>query len=387
MGLVWVPAAVAVAGCLAAALAFGTRFRLRSATVPSTVTGLTVIVPIRGVDDSTEANLGALLASVVPVPVEYLIAMESADDPAHAVATRLQERHPGVRMSIVLSGRAEGRMGKQHNLRAGAKQASYPAIASMDADVRVAPDTLAIGVAHLTEGVGVAYFLPQYVGPGPAGGRLVALYSNYYYQLNMGALALGRSVPFITGGLWLMSAEARARIGDLGRFATTVADDAAIGRAVVESGLRTTLVPRTVTIPFERLGLGDGLRHLHKWLTMLRAEGWSTYLAILVTWHPILWAAVAAIVVGLSGAVALAVGGLLVAIVVRLAATAVLHRVAYGWSGAWLMVAVPLYEVVGVPLLFVRGLFSRHVDWRGTRYRIGRRGLIEGTSPVVDRRG
>jgi ceramide glucosyltransferase len=383
--VLWCVIGLAALPCLGATVVVALRFRTSAAGPGPRDGGLSVVVPIKGVDAHTESNLDALFASHLTGPVEYLIAMESPDDPAHAVAVRVCQRHPDAASSIVVSGPAGTRMGKQHNLLAGFAQSRYDTIASMDADVMVRPDTLACGLANLERpDAGVAYFLPHYQGPGPIGGLLVALYSNYYYQLNMASLALSHNAPFITGGLWLMSAEARRRIGDLASFASTVSDDAAIGRAVVAAGLRTILVPRTVRIRYENLGPAAGARHVLKWLTLLRAEGLPTYLAIALSWHPVLVAVVAALIAVLAG-VAPGPAALVVATVaggVRLASGLVLHARAYGWRGAGAMVWLPAYEILAVPVLFSRGLVARELTWRGRRYRVGRGGVIESVSPV-----
>jgi ceramide glucosyltransferase len=381
--LLWLPAGLGTIACVSAAVVFGLRYRGQEAQ-PSAASGLSVIVPVKGADPAFESNMDALLSSRLPVPVEYLIAMESADDPAHAVAERVRGRYSDVVSSIVISGPAGQRMGKQHNLAVAAAAIRYDTIASMDADVRVEPDTLALGLRHLAQPeVGVAYFLPQYRGPGRAGGLLVALYSNYYYQLNMGALALSRNAPFITGGLWLMSGEARRRIGGLAEFGGTLSDDAAIGRAVVAVGLRNVLVPRTVHIKYEDLDLAGGCRHVLKWLALLRAEGLATYLAIALSWHPLLLAAVTAVITILAGGspalAALFVG---LAALVRLGSGLVLHTRAYAWRGVAALLWLPAYELVAVPILFTRGLFAKHLTWGGIRYRIGRRGVIMSATPA-----
>jgi ceramide glucosyltransferase len=386
LGLVFIAvAAVPVVACLGAALTFAVRFRPDDQASAGQPGALTVIVPVKGADAATEGNFAALVASRLPGPVEYRFAMESAQDPAYAVAGRIRDRHAHLDITIVVTGPAGDRMGKQHNLAVAAAGAKYPTIASVDADVRVDPDTLATGLCRLAApDAGVVYFLPRYRGPGPAGGALVALYSNHYYQLYMGAFALSRNAPFITGGLWLMGPTARERLGGLEPFTRTVSDDAAIGRAVVAVGLRNELVPRTVSIPYEPVSLRGGARHLLKWLTLLRAEGLATYLAILATWHPLLAAGTAllatAAVPAARPALPLALVLAAVALIVRFAATAVLVRRAYPGAsvtaGLWL---IP-YELVAVPVLFARGLFARRLEWRGVRYQIGRRGEIRSVS-------
>jgi ceramide glucosyltransferase len=391
LGLVLVTiAAVPVLACLGAALTFASRFRPDPAEPVAEPVPLSVLVPVKGADAATGDNFEALVASHLPGPVEYRFAMESADDPAYAVAERVRRRHPDLDIAVVVTGPAGDRMGKQHNLVVAAAGAKHPTIASMDADVRVEPDTLATGLRALTApDAGVVYLLPRYRGPGPAGGVLVAIYSNLYYQLYMGAFALTRNAPFITGGLWLMSPAARERIGGLEPFTTTVSDDAAIGRAVVAVGLRNQLVPRTVSIPYEPVSLTGGVRHLLKWLTLLRAEGLATYLAILLTWHPVLMAGLALLATAVLPVARPALPVALVvaaaALAVRLLATAVLVRRAYPGTGLPTALWSVPYELLAVPVLFARGLFARSLVWRGIRYEIGRRGEVR--SVRRDRQG
>ena len=98
--------------------------------------------------------------------------------------------------------------------------------------------------------------------PWLTGGLLVSLYYNYYYQLYMGSLALTVNAPFITGALWLIRKGSLQQIGGLQQFSSTVSDDAAIGKAILQQNLKNVLIPRTVRIPFEQVNLLDGGKHL-----------------------------------------------------------------------------------------------------------------------------
>ena len=231
----------------------------------------------------------------------------------------------------------------------------------------------------------MAYFLPAYVGPGPTGGLLVALYSNDYYQLYVGALALSSNAPFITGALWFMRQTTLRLIGGLEQFGLTVSDDAAIGRAIRKHHLRNVLIPRTVKIPFEQLDLLRGASHLLKWMALLRAEGVWTFLSILLLWHPILWSFITFLVdlllfgthqpALISGAVLL-VGALLA----RLGSAFLLNRRVYALPGLLSLWWLPVYELLAVPILFGKGFFQRSIHWRGRRYRLGRHGMIQEVS-------
>lgn len=371
--------------CIAATATIGWRYSLaaadRSQGMP--VSSLSMIVPLKGVDDFTAAHLNALVESRVDVPVEFLFALESAHDPAFVICQQVQEHHCEKDIRLIVSGSAAGHIGKQHNLAVASQQAQYEAFGSMDADVLVEPDTLAIGLRALAlRQTGVAYFLPAYVGPGPTGGLLVALYSNYYYQLYMGALALSSNAPFITGALWFMRQTTLRLIGGLEQFGLTVSDDAAIGRAIRKQNLRNVLIPRTVSIPFEQLDLLRGGKHLLKWMAMLRAEGLLTFLTILLLWHPILWSFIT-FLVGLllfgTHQPALIAGAVLLvcALLGRLGSAFLLNRRVYALPGLRYLWLLPVYELLAVPILFGKGVFQRTIHWRGRRYRLGRHGMIQ----------
>src|SRR5690348_8907286 len=124
---------IALFGCIAASITMGLRFRESAQDTSNIepVPSLSMIVPLKGSDVFTSPHLDALVESVLDIPVEYLFAMESIDDPAFVVCQKVKEQHPEKDIRIILSGPAKGRMGKQHNLSVATQEASYEAIGSM----------------------------------------------------------------------------------------------------------------------------------------------------------------------------------------------------------------------------------------------------------------
>src|SRR5690606_21367714 len=138
----------------------------------------------------------------------------------------------------------DGLMGKQHNLAVASREARYPLIGSMDADVLVDDTTLQTLVAELTTpGTGTAVALPYYRGDAPAGGTIVSVYTNYYFIPYMGAWAATGTAPFIIGAIWVVRHETAQQAGGFGQFGLTVSDDAIIGQSVRRLGLRNRLAP------------------------------------------------------------------------------------------------------------------------------------------------
>lgn len=374
--------ALATVSCLSSAVTLWRHFRSRPApetTQTAPGAGLSMIVPIKGADAHTATHLAQLVESRVPVPTEYLLAMESDADPAYAAGRQVQAEHPDRDVRIILTGAPAGLMGKQHNLAGALPQARYPIVGSMDADVSIGPDALALGLQYLARpGSGTAYFLPQYRGGAPLGGALVALYTHYYFNANMGAIAaLGRG-PYTIGALWLIARTTLDRTGGFAQFGQHIADDAVIGRAVQRLGLRNVLVPAAVHMPPENLDLQAGFRHLQKWLGMLRAEGLPTYLSIWFLWHPVLWSAATALLALLAGPRYLPYGGglLAAAVLVRILQSAILDRGVYRQPVLRSVPALLAYELLAVPVLFGAGLFRRSVEWKGRRYHLGKGGRI-----------
>jgi cellulose synthase/poly-beta-1,6-N-acetylglucosamine synthase-like glycosyltransferase len=345
---------------------------------------VSVLVPIKGVDERTPEVLQSLVSSALPGEVEFIFAMESEDDPAFQVCTQLQRDNPARDIKIVISGEARELMGKQHNLAHAFSQSRGQTIVCMDADIDVGPDTIREGIGHLDEdAVGSAFFLPVYRGDAPWGGRFAEIYLNYQYNLFMGSLATLTEPPYIFGGLWMTRRASLEQTGGFKSFGRTVSDDAAIGRAFLKLGLKNRLIPGTVSTPTENLGVAAGLKHLGKWIGMLRAEGIVPYFVIWLWWHPVFWSGfffVLGIATGwLNGAsiiyAAVAVGFCLVA---KTASGVILDVGVYGHGAFRSIVPLLLYEVFVVPVVFGLGLFRRSIMWKGRRYRLGPRGMVLG---------
>lgn len=339
---------------------------------------ISVLVPLKGAAPGLKGRLERLLAAGTRTD-QFVFAMESIDDPAHAVGLAMREEHPGRDVAIAVSGPPGERMGKQHNLAAAATVAKHAVLASMDDDVE-------LDAAHLDEGArlasgpdaGVAFAMPYYLPGASSGGALVAAYTNYGFSLHMGALALRPKPKFIVGGFWVTPRAAMDEVGGFAAFTDTVSDDSAIGRAMHEVGRVNRPLTTTVGLAPERRGLLDGARHVLKWLTLLRAEGWSVFVPVALAWHPGWFGVLAAVAGSIAGLPALLTFTPLgIAVLARIASIASLNGKAYpALAPGSYALATLAYEFVVAPWLFLVAAFRRHVVWRGRRYRIGRGGRI-----------
>lgn len=379
--LVWILAVLAAGGTGAQVLAALRLWRHCStaAALPHERPALSLLMPLKGVAPGLEQRLEAL-AGETGSDDQLIFAMETPADPAHGVVHAFRAAHPDRDIELVISGPAGASMGKQHNLAAALTRARHEVIAFLDDDVE--PDAANLAeAAHmaLQPGTGAAFAVPYYAPGAPLGGALVAAYTNYGFAPNMGSLALGGAPRFIIGGFWATTRRALGSIGGLEPFARTVSDDAAIGQAFSAAGLTNRVLRHTVRLAPEQLDFAGGTRHLLKWLTLLRAEGIGTFLAVALVWNSLALAVAAAVVAYFSASAAFDTVNLVARIVIitRIGVVLGLNHGAYrSLRLADHLPAMLLYEGFIAPWLFLAAAFRRHIVWRGRRYLIGRGGEI-----------
>lgn len=342
--------------------------------------GLSVIVPIKGVNPGLGVNLQALIDCDVNIPTEYIFAMETEKDPAYSICKRIQQAYLDKFIRIILTGDPGTRMGKQHNLAEAYKHANYATIGSMDADVHPYPTALAHGLSALSqEGAGTAYHLPYYDGIGPIGGALVAVYTNYFFSQNVGSLALMDFYPLTIGSMWFIKRCVLEEIGGFELLTCTVTDDAALGREIKKVGKRNIPINNPVQVVLENKGFLEGVRQIQKWITMLRAEGFWNYFLIALLWHPLFFGALVALLGWALEPKLLKFGQIFLfsVIFVRLISSAILNDRVYRLSSIWrFLPLMVVYEIIISPVLFIIGFFKKTIMWRDQRYRIGKQGQI-----------
>lgn len=340
---------------------------------------ISLIVPIKGVDDNTEENFELLVESEVNAPVEFLFAMETEDDPAFAVCSKIKANHPDKDIRVILTGQPETMMGKQHNLGVASEQAKHEILANMDADVQVEKDTLQKGLqAFSNPQNGLVWFFPYYAGHGPAGGSLVSNYFNNFYNVLVGGGTITKTNPVISGALWMMPKELFEKCREGNRLVQTVSDDRELGVTIKALGYETYLVPETVKMPNENLNLIEGARHLSKWYGMLRAEGLAFYTIILFLFNPIfmslitLWAAT---MIGESRQ-AWATLAVLLVIFMKVASVYSLNKNIYKIPPSANIMMTFLYDIFILPVLYLVNINKKHIVWKGKKYTLGKHGRI-----------
>lgn len=346
---------------------------------PQNWPSLTIIRPIRALDEGANENLEALFTVDYPAPVQVLFVLDDADDAAYPVtqkvtARRLSEGHD---VNLLLSGTPpSGRTGKLHAMIAGLEHASGELVAFSDSDTRVTSEQLRAAVKTLlvTPDAGDAFnpVVVKWDTPEPTAGDVgFALLLNGWYGPSA-ALAAGSQseLPFIMGQFMVFRRETLDAIGGLTCADGQLVDDMWIGRRVAEAGLRNVQSKTPLPIITGGLSLGGFIMTFRRWLLFSRSGLPTSFTR--PHWLRGALYGVALSLLGVSiarldivgGVVALAAAGLFVG------SQLLLHRKLGGLPVPWRHVWVPaLLPLIGGGVM-VAAMFSKSVDWRGRVYRL-----------------
>lgn len=326
-------------------------------------TPMTVIRPVRGLDDGFEDGLRAL-ADADPLKVlQIVVAMESREDPAHAAVEAFRAAHPGRDIEALVSGPARGRMGHMHNKIAALARAKHRFILFSDADALVSGALLADAERAFLGGAGAVSAAVFHAEPRREGDWWFLIAHNHGFAASAAARFRGGGGAFCSGVFMGFTRETLDAVGGLEPFADSVADDVALGTAVLRLGARQELLRVPVFVRESGSSVGAAFAR------------WARWGAINFWTNPPLWLAALALnpaalafAAGALGARGAAAGALAFAALTRASVAALQDRaLAYRLplTGYARLLLADLAELAVWPLA-PRRVYA----WRGRRYRL-----------------
>ncbi|MDX6768647.1 MAG: glycosyltransferase, partial [Elusimicrobiota bacterium] len=349
--------------CLAASLR---RFR-DPADAPADLP-MTLIKPVRGLDDAMEASFRSIVAADPLKVLQVIVALESDDDPAFPVARAFAAAHPDRDVLVLLTGPAGARMGKAHNMIEALKAAKHPRVLFSDADTSITPALLRETARAFREGADAVFGLPYHAdAPGFGGWCFMVAFNHSYCVPAALAYEAGQFRSF--AGAWMgYTKETLAKVGGLEPFSRSIADDFALGMAARGAGARLELLREPVFVSESGTRPAEAFWHVAKWASIIC---WSFPLAWLLApfVNPVMLA-LAAVAAAFAAGASSAPG--LVALGAAFATRALVgliqdRRVGRIRRPAWTYLAL-LGADLGAVVFWPLGL-RRTIEWRGRRYR------------------
>lgn len=354
-----------------------TRAPASNVPAPSDLPPVTILKPCAGADDDLEACLESYCALNYP-RFQIIFGVRDTSDAAYPVIRRVMERHPELDLTLVLSGEGMHPSPKISNMEAMSTRRKYDIVWLSDSNTRVHPNTLTDMARRLAEpGVGAVFSTIVGDGEQTVGAALDNL------QINAIGAMVNHAAHGITGIVAspgksvLLRYETLEALGGWKELGKYFGEDGILMLRLREQGLRLAVGAYLVEYVCIRASFKKFLmRHLRWSQIRWRIVPVSTPFEPMLS--PLVMASVQVLLhPGLNtlGVLALA------AIEQWVGDVAVLYRLRGRMLPLWQWPLV-LFRPLVVFLLWVRGLFSGRVDWRGNVFWMGPYSMILSEPPM-----
>lgn len=346
---------------IAAAIWHKLRPRPRASVFP----GISVLKPVAGREADFYQAIRSHVTQDYP-QFELLFGVADPNDPALEDIRRLQTEFPHAAIRVIHSATEapNRKVGKLIDL---ACEARYPILLMNDADVEVPAGYLRDVAAPLAnERIGIVTCIfrchsPTLVGEWEALGVMAE-----FVPSTLAAPIIGIT-EFGIGATLCFRASDLEKIGGFPALGGYIADDYQLAKHIAGLGKRVELSEVVVSSGLQAESFGQAWAHQVRWARTVRISRLDGYLGLPLTFTS-LWA-IAALAAGLwqPAAIALAARYLMAAVTstLILRSTLVLR---------WLPL-LPVRDLMGV-VVWVAGLSSNTVHWRGRKLRLDRHGRI-----------
>ncbi len=358
--------------CMLAMLA-AFRYRRTGAPLVAEFPPVSVMRPMAGAEDNTEANLRSLFAQRYP-EFEVLLSVHEASDPAVRIARRVMAEFPGIPARVIVAGPSPLPNAKVWSLRALIEEAHFENVVMTDSDIRLDANCLRTVISELSA-AGVALVTCPYRAVGGPGfwSRIEALGLNTDFLAGILTQRLLNGMDFAVGcTLATRRAELEA-IGGLAHLQRYLAEDFMMGKLMHDRG-RTVVLSRSVIE--HHIGNDPFLKnwkHRLRWARSTRRSRRIGYLGEIFT-KP---TAIAILLLCVRpGAWPFAIAALLCrAGAAWSTAVAILHDplIARYW---WLL---PVEDMASFTT-WILGFFGKTILWRGRKLVVARDGSFTGSS-------
>lgn len=344
------------------------RFLAAARPAPARPEAVSLLKPLYGAEPRLFDNLATFLTQAHDGPLQLVLGVQRANDPAIGVVDALKAAYPHADIDLVIDATVHGASGKLSNLINMDRVARHPIVILSDSDIAVAPDYVAQLLAAL-EAPGVGAVTCLYRGRGDAGFWSLMAAAGVSYQFLLGAtfgVAKQLATPCM-GSTIALRRETLDAIGGFARFADVLADDYAIGAGVRALGLQVAVPPMLVTHACDESSATAAWRHELRWAATVRDLTFWPYVGSIVG-LPLPVATLAALYWPTAGLI-LALAAIFARwVVVRSVDAAVGERVApFG---------IALLHDFAAFAVYIASFFVRSVDWRGATLTMKQDGRI-----------
>ncbi|MDQ1468810.1 MAG: ceramide glucosyltransferase [Bryobacterales bacterium] len=331
---------------------------------------VTVMRPLSGAADNTEANLRSVFRQDYP-DFEVLLSVHEKTDPAAAVAERVMADFPNVPSRLIVAGVSPLPNAKVWSLRALWPEARHENIVMADSDIRWESDCLRVVISELSQPEVALVTCPYRAAGGPSlWSRVESLGLNTDFLAGMLTQRMLNGMDFAIGCTIATRHSELESIGGLEHLQRYLAEDFMMGNLMRERGRKVVLSRSVIEHHTGNDRFLNNWKHRLRWARSTRRSRRMGYIGELFTkptalalllWIAAPWA---------FGFVLLALllrAGVAWATAVQILDDPLIRR--YWWL-------LPLEDVSGF-LTWVLGFFGKRITWRGRKLVVARDGSFE----------
>ncbi|MGH7971668.1 MAG: glycosyltransferase [Limisphaerales bacterium] len=334
--------------------------------------GVTLLKPLKGCDEATEACLRSWLAQQYHGPVQILFAVASADDPVCELVRRLLRESPGVDGQLLVCGPLAGANLKVSKLLETEKLAVHEILVISDADVKAPTDFLVNAVQPLADaGVGLVNSFYCLANPTTLAMRWEALAVNADFWSQVLQSQSLRPLDFALGAVMLIRRRDLKAIGGFAALSDCLADDYQLGNRITKLGRRIAISPVVAECWSAPVNWTQVWKHQLRWARTIRVcQPVPYFFSILsnATLWPVLWLALEP---GLLQLV-FCVGCLGIRVFAAIHLQNRMTRTSRGLRDGWLALLKDLLQIG----LWALAFLGNKIEWRGEKMRLRKDGTL-----------
>jgi ceramide glucosyltransferase len=339
----------------------------RHAILPQSFPPISVIKPLKGLEDNLFGNLESFCVQDYP-EYEVIFSLQDENDPAYKVARKVKEKFADIPISIVIERCHHGFNPKVNNLFPAYRHSKYPTVLISDSNVMVDPYYLRTIVKPMDNPeVGLVCNLIKGIGGKTIGSIFENLHLNSFILGNICFLNKYLRIPCVVGKSMLMRKSDLEAIGGLGSVKDVLAEDHFIGEKIRGQKQRVVISNYLINNVNEYWNLRKFINRHVRWGKMRWKIGGIKYFLELTT-NPVFTACLPLLLLGPTEKT---LSVLTLVCLIKIIGDFYLGRSISRPMHPFLYLLAPMKDLL-IGLIWIVPLMDDTVVWRGHRYLMGK---------------